>query len=395
MRKLEKLVSEKGLSEEEAERLFSREWVYFTDSGGQPQFHEVLPLFIRDVSSVVVVTRLSDRLDQYPTDEYYKDGKLIGKCELAQLTCEDQIKCLIQSLLSRKSEGELPKVIVVGTHRDKASECSETVEEKDEKLKNMFGSQVRKQLAYYEPVKKVLYPLNALDPDEKDREVAGSIRYRIESSNARKVKVPIQWYILECLIRELADKLGKRVLSKKSCRDLARALSISDTSFEAALRFFDELNVLKYSDALPEVVFVDSQVPLVKISELVQHSYKLKHVGVSTPSDVSDHDWERFCKEGVINLKILQSFPEHYVKGLFEVPQFLELLKVQLVAVPLDRGKYFVPALLDVLPQKELQELRVKHAPLFFKGCLSSLPIFSWLSTGRSFLLSCCSLDEA
>ena len=66
MGKLEELVVEEGFSEEDAEKLFSREWIYFTDSGCQPQFHELLLLFVRDVSSVVIVSRLSDRLDQYP-----------------------------------------------------------------------------------------------------------------------------------------------------------------------------------------------------------------------------------------------------------------------------------------------------------------------------------------
>lgn len=392
MRKLEKLVGEEGFSEDDAEMLFSREWVYFTDSGGQPQFHEVLPLFIRDVSSVVIVTRLSDRLDQYPTDEYYMEGKLVGKCDLPQLTCEDQIKCLIQSLLSRKSTGERPNVIVVGTHRDKASDCDETIEEKDEKLIKTFGSEFKKQLAYYQSPKKLLFPLNALNPDASDYEVAGSIRSRIESSNAKEVKVPIQWYILECLIRGLAMELDKRVLSRKLCKDLAHAVNITDTSFEAALHFFNELNVLKYSDALPEVVFVDSQVPLDKISELVQHSYERKYGRVSTPSgkcNVSDHEWERFCKEGVINLNILQSFPKHYVKGLFEVPHFLELLKEQLVAVPLYHDEYFMPALLDVLAQKELQEERVKHRRKHLSSEGSSL-LFRFSRGCRQAGLFCC-----
>ena len=381
MGKLEELVVEEGLSEEDAEKLFSREWIYFTDSGGQPQFHELLPLFVRDVSSVVIVSRLSDRLDQYPIDEYYKDGKLIGKCESTQLTCEDQMKCLIRSLLSRNSTDKLPKIIMVGTHLDKASECSESVEQKDEKLIEMLGTEFQKQLVYYKPFKKLLFPLNALNPGKQDNTVADSVRFAIESSNAKEVKVPIQWYILEHLIQGLAKSLGRRVLSKKLCSSMANALSITEKSLEAALRFFDELNVLKYSDALPEVVFVDSQVPLDKISELVQHSYLLKHGEVSTPLE---GDWKRFCDEGVINLDFLQSFPDHYVKGLFEAPHFLELLREQLVAVPLAKldlsldaipDEHFMPALLDILPRKELENHQVfssAAAPLLFRfshGC--------------------------
>ena len=379
--KLEKLVVEEGLSEEDAEKLFSREWIYFTDSGGQPQFHELLPLFVRDVSSVVIVSRLCDRLDQYPIDEYYKDGKLVGKRESTQLTCEDQMKCLIRSLLSRNSPDKLPKIIMVGTHLDKAGECSESIEQKDEKLIEMLGPEFSKQLVYYKPFKKLLFPLNALNPAEQDNVVAGSIRSAIETSIAKEVRVPIKWYILEHLIQELAKSLKRRLLSKKLCASIASTLGFTKKSFEAALRFFDELNVIKYSDALPEVIFVDSQLPLDKISELVQHSYLLKHCEVSSPLE---GDWKRFCDEGVLNLTFLQSFSKHYVEGLFEAPQFLELLKEQLVAVPLAKldlsldaipDEYFMPALLDILSREELEKHRVfssAAAPLLFRfshGC--------------------------
>jgi hypothetical protein len=37
--------------------------------------------------------------------------------------------------------------------------------------------------------------------------------------------------------------------------------------------YFDELNIIKYSpDVLPDVIFIDSQIPLDKVSELVYHS---------------------------------------------------------------------------------------------------------------------------
>ena len=87
------------------------------------------------------------------------------------------------------------------------------------------------------------------------------------------------------------------------------AAKFTEASFNAALEFFDRLNVIKYSSALPDVVFVLSQIPLDKLSELVQYSYKLKHGGHLAPLEV---DWKRFCEEGVITLDFLRSFPKHY-----------------------------------------------------------------------------------
>ena len=383
LEKLQKLIAGKELTDEEAEELFSAEWIYLTDSGGQSQFHELLPLFVRDVSSILVVSRLCDRLDEYPHDEFYEDGKLVGRSESVHLTAEDQIKCLIRSLLSHSSADKLPKVIAVGTHRDKADECSETIDQKNEKLLELLGTEFDKQLVFYQPIKNLLFPLNTLNPDKDDEEVVKKIRSAVELSYAKKVKVPVWWYILELLIRGLAEKLGRRVLSRSLCASIARALRFTEESFDAALQYFDELNVIKYTSALPEIIFVDSQVPLSKVSELVQHSYKMKHGCCSTPLE---GDWKRFCKQGIVTLDFLRHFPKHYVEGLFDAPQLLELLKEQLAAVPLAKldsspeslaavEEYFMPALLDILPREELKKHRVftsAAAPLLFyfpHGC--------------------------
>ena len=378
--KLQKLIAGEELSDEDVEELFSAEWIYLTDSGGQPQFHELLPLFVHDVSSVVMVSRLSDRLDEYPLDEYYKDGELVGKCLSTHLTAEEQIKCLIRSLLSRTSSDTLPKVIMVGTHLDKAHECSESIDQKDEKLIEMLGTEFNKQLIYYQPFSKLLFPLNALNPGQEDEAVARSIKAAIESSVAKTVQIPISWYVLQLVIQGLAKKLGRNVLSKQLCGSIARALGFTEASFNAALEFFDRLNVIKYSSALPDVVFVLSQIPLDKLSELVQYSYKLKHGGHLAPLE---GDWKRFCEEGVVTLDFLRSFPKHYENDVFEAPHFLELLKHQLVAVPLARLdsspdcsiEHFMPALLDILSRDELEKHRVftsAAAPLLFRfshGC--------------------------
>ena len=39
--------------------------------GGQSQFHEVLPAFIRNTTATIFVMKLSERLDEYPVIEYY------------------------------------------------------------------------------------------------------------------------------------------------------------------------------------------------------------------------------------------------------------------------------------------------------------------------------------
>ena len=48
------------------------------DAGGQPQFHEILPIFLRNLSFYVFVFRLCDDLAKHPVVEFYVDGKPVG-----------------------------------------------------------------------------------------------------------------------------------------------------------------------------------------------------------------------------------------------------------------------------------------------------------------------------
>ena len=166
----------------------------------------------------------------------------------------------------------------------------------------------------------------------------------------------------------------------KLCASIAHVLGFTDDSFHAALEFFDRLNVIKYSSALPDVVFVRSQIPLDKLSEMIEYSYKLKHGGHLAPLE---GNWKNYCEKGIVTLDFLRSFSDHYEKDLFEAPQLLELLKHQLVAVPLAKlgsspdcaVEHFMPSLLDILPREELEKHRVftsAAAPLLFRfshGC--------------------------
>ena len=113
------------------------------------------------------------------------------------------------------------------------------------------------------------------------------------------------------------------MLSRKLCVNIAHALGFTEKSFQAALTFFDELNVMKYSEVLPDVVFVDSQVPLDNLSDLVMEGYMLKH----NQSVLRRGKWRRFCCEGVVTLDFLNEVCKHFEKGLFESPELLELLK--------------------------------------------------------------------
>ena len=55
-------------------------WIQFIDSGGQLQYHDILPLFVQNPGVAIFVLNLSEKLSHQPAIEYYgADGKPVGK----------------------------------------------------------------------------------------------------------------------------------------------------------------------------------------------------------------------------------------------------------------------------------------------------------------------------
>ena len=70
----ESSIREKLLETEPSFRIYDSHWHHYVDSGGQPQFLDVLPLLYRSPSHCIVVIRLSEGLDAKPKVRYYDKG---------------------------------------------------------------------------------------------------------------------------------------------------------------------------------------------------------------------------------------------------------------------------------------------------------------------------------
>ena len=127
---------------------------------------------------------------------------------------------------------------------------------------------------------------------------------------------------------------------------------------------------------------MNSQVPLDKLTELVDFSFSLR-LGTNgqascSPRSSMEGKWLRFRDQGIIEVEFLEKFQQHYVKGLFTPHSFLKLLNKLLIAAPLTNDDtqpaalpdHFMPALLEMLPNSELENHRVfssAAAPLLIR----------------------------
>ena len=344
------------------------DWVYLSDCGGQPEYHELLPLFIRHLSAALCVVRLPDKLDKVQPVEYFKENQAICSPQQSQLSAKDTLKCLVNTIHSFSTKDQKPKVIIVGTHVDELREKEkkqahssnsqsldpnetrdevETLEDKNKELVEMLGSEFGDHLVYYsKDMKQLVFPVNTLKRGEEELEMARLIRKAVETSAAKEVDVPLWWYILELLIQELAKQLGRKVISKAECLELAKVLGFKESALEAALQFFDNLNVIKYSpNVLPHIIFTDSQVPLDKLSELITESYLLRGGCASTELSGSpvEGKLKYFRDQGVVSQELLSKFQRYYVPGIFGERDLSDLLKDVLVFAPIPTPQWEKP----------------------------------------------------
>lgn len=286
--------------------LFTSTWVYLTDCGGQPQFHHLFPLFVRNISAALFVMKLPERLDSYAPAPYYNCGKLVGVPLRSTLTTIDTLKCFYQSIQAHRSgSGEKPKLLVVGTHRDEMEGRSKIKKENEKLLQNEFPQSSKNiNMVYYKPelhCKRVIFPVNTAKPRKHETKIAEMIRKEVENSVvAVEEKVPVLWYVLELILQELAQKHKQVILSRSDCLEIARVLHLNDDIFYAALKFFDALCVFHYyPDTLPEVVFINSQVPVDIISKLVECSFLLRKKPVAERQESFTTDNESTSSDSV------------------------------------------------------------------------------------------------
>ena len=356
-------ITDRIACELESGQLISIPIVHVLDTGGQPPFHEVMSIFSKHTSVAVLVFRLSERLDAHPMVEYYDaSGHLVGTPHPSPLTCEQVVEVMARSLQSSPTDGKLPKVIVVGTHKDKESECpSETQQQKNEKLRRILCPVMQDELIFYgDSLEELIFPVNTMGRGEEEERIAKMLRQEIEKCY-REVKIPIWWFILEFILQYLAQQLKRRVLSRRECLEVARLLKFHEKAFNAALKFLSEQNIfLHYPEILPEVVFTDSQVPVDKVSELIEHRYRLlKAITSRQLHKPILGKWARFRDQGIVAFEFLREFPKHYMDGLFTPADLARLLTKLLIFAPISDDEYFMPIVLDTLSRDELHKRRV------------------------------------
>ena len=363
------------------------------DSGGQPDLLEMMPVFLRGASKFVYVLKLHESLDERPTIRYFKDGKLVWKYP-AYLTNEGTLRLCVRTMRSLNNKNpDIPpaKMMFLATHRDKVADeqLPGVLDTLHKRLREILLPQFREQLIYCDTKREdFVFTLNAAKPEKEDRECAESIRECLSEvgEGGRKVIVPLRWYALYQKLLEVANELGKKVLRLDTCQKVAELMEMDDESCGEALNFFDGLNMLFYfPDILPQMVFMEPQMLLDKVSELVEETYHLRQ---GMKGQAVSGEKLRFRDHGEVTERLLGEFESHYEPPLFTPKELVTLLKGLLVFAEMSKDVYFMPCLLQVVAWELVEKHRVSGGKALALHFPDSGPLMGTFCSTVAYLLS-------
>ena len=318
------------------------------DSGGQPQFLEILPRFVSGLSTAIVVTNLSERLDEYPTSYYYgEDSKLIGEGEPSKITNEQMLRQFLQMVVSQSQGNSQLKFIIVGTHRDMEHMCSESREEKERKLSNMVKSfDLGDNVVYADPkCKKLIFAVNAKDPNEADYEMGRKVMEAVmDEDGAETIDIPLKFHLLEETLREMSTT-GQIAFTLSEVMQNVREYFNNEMSLKEGLQYLEQSNrIFYFKELFPDKVIGHPQVLLNMVTGIVVEHIKLNS-GIDTGKTMYA-GWKKFKEQGVLTVEILKKISNCY-DCHFTPEDMLKLLEELLICFRMNPGEFLMPCLLS------------------------------------------------
>ena len=365
----------KGAKKRQRKGLNGIHLLYFVDMGGQPQFQEILPNFIKcDIN--LLVHNLSQSLEHCPGFNYVINGKQFSVPEKMKLSNIDIIEQSVRSIVSSDvCPDSKPNVAIVGTFKDHCptvyDEFSTMLKEKSSAIYNRikpYTGYGKEKCNLFTPGRHSEERVFAVDASEQgwysNEDVLEKLRGSILTCVDKKsIEVPIKYFVFLQILKAHAKKEHVDYITLDECYEISSLCNIplSEHDIEEALKLFNDCNIIKYfPNILHNIAFIQPGFLFGKVTDLIVSSFQCEN-------DEMSEERAYFRNTGIFSTAIvrqvssLQSGNEN-----FTLQNFLELLKGLFIIAELDHGSYFMPC---VLPLENLSsELRETQDCMKYNG---------------------------
>ena len=355
-------------SKEGKSKKLSRNWVYFIDSGGQPAYRELLPLFTRAAALNIITIDLTKGLDekckfQYrisqhkspiDTDLKYPNRDIIRSI----ISSEAMLNSIEIPYVFKSHMPSHPHYLILGTRKELVTQ--EKLKEMNESLMNSSNLDLT-NVIQHAPRKSIIFPVNTLLPaGSKEREEA-SVALCNAISNCRvemTIKLPIRLLAFEIELQLEAKKKNRSFLTREEVSKIGNQFLLDDESdmydesnIDDALQYLHNVTIiLYYRDVLPNLVFVDPKPILDVLSRLIAITYVNQsnlHLLADPPPSPDERD--NLMKFGLFKENLLTIIGKEIFNDDFQPSHMIKLLKhLHIIAKVENReeGDYFFPCAL-------------------------------------------------
>ena len=357
----------------QSQKLLDATWIHLLDSGGQPQFTDLLPMFVRDNSLYIIVMKATESLHDKPAFFYSVDGKPVRASNDLTMTNLENIENSVRSVVAAaprdKGSTNKPMFAILATHIDRLPSkfVKARLKKYDEKILERLDKFHDHFIFYEYKSNQLIFPVNNCC-DKNRQGKSAEIRDRLmpqsddEMSLRRKKKIPIRWYVFNLKMKEEVSEETHRMISLQSCYKIGDKWGMKEKEVNACLEYLDSMRLCTYyPKVLKKVVFTSPQFLINCLSKIVQQSF----VGEAEGAD------ESLIKNGVFKESLLQKLKLGLNSGMFCESDLLTLLQHFNVISPMEADdtndyQYFMPILLPIehLTEEQKDYLKEKNDPL-------------------------------
>ena len=343
-------------------RVFDCRWVHHIDSGGQPQYLDTFPMMHRSPAHFVVVMNVTEGLDERPKVRFYNQGN--DEYQLPDrlvLTNREMIvrMCQIAQRIAQDTGGKfVPRVFVVGTHKDKLSKFS-----RRRHLKAVNSELLRIHEKYSDVLvcrdvhsEKVMFAINAMAKGKKRQQYTKELQKHIlaaTKNTGKPTKVPLNWLMFHLEL----DK-GDGVVRISECRRLGRKMGMNKEKVGIALEFLTNVAlILYYPEDVPDLVLTNMDPFTSRLSRLIKASFL-------PPDEGPTNESEELRNKGVFKRTFLKRVFADLEESLLSEEEFLKLLVSLRIAANIGGEEYFLPSALSLEPPSKESCFESKSIPL-------------------------------
>ena len=327
--------------------------IFYTDTGGQPEFQEVLPALVAGPMMFLLVFNLSCGLEK-PYDVIYRSQYEEKKVYESLFTVKEIfMECLAsiasyRSGVAKRDSLTTPpiSVLTLGTHKDLVKEediqkCNKTLKDAIENT-SLYKENV---IEYNDPPDQLIIPVDNYAADKNDVTLVRNVIERVikRAPNQFSVTFPVTWLFFQLFLISLKQS----TISYSECETKAKEFNILPKDLFNCLFFLHhKVGTIRYYGEIKEledIVIIKPAIIFKAITNLITSTFNIENVG--------SFELTAFQQYGL--------FKNETINKLLETKEisssmFIALLKYLHILGPshnIPYGDYFLPCALRHAPE--------------------------------------------